>query len=339
MMFPQDEYPPWPAQDPRPDWHDPAAWRHAEAAAGRALAETAAAVARLDERLKHLDPERNAGCRRRLALLDTADLLWAEGVRVRPERLALAEAGRLGRTEDEAHALARAAWAVRRLTALGGGGVFASAEAVRAFLGLHGQRPEDEAPVFETLWRAVPEPSAIGDWRRAMADVPDLHPLSRAAMAFNLWRGFALSPPGEVLEAAVIAARIGVPAPGEPGLTGLPIAIGNLHPVATGGAVPDRLRGFLASVGSATGQALAHLDRLGDWEARARRETQGLQGKGAPALIAHLVARPVTSAGQVTETLGLSPTQARTLLNRFHAAGLCRELTGHARFRFWEAAV
>ncbi|MEM7237339.1 MAG: hypothetical protein AAF501_05885, partial [Pseudomonadota bacterium] len=279
------DLPPWTRPDHAIAWHDPAAWQAAEDVSGRALAGTAAAVARLDERLRHLSPGRNAGYRRRLALLDTADLLWSEGLRLRPERLALAEDGRLGRTEDEAHALARATWAVRRLTAIGGAGQFTSTAAVRAFLGLHGHRPDDEAPVFETLWRAVPEPSAIDDWRATLAAATGLHPLSRAAMAFHLWRGFALSPPGELLEAAVAAARIGVPDPGEPGLTGLTVAIGNLHPVATGGDAVARLTGFLSSVSAATGQALAHLDRVADWEAAAHRATQALQGKGAPALI------------------------------------------------------
>lgn len=54
--------------------------------------------------------------RHRLALIEAADLSWFVGDRIGPDRLALWMALRMSGVQDDAAALARVGWAVRRLT-------------------------------------------------------------------------------------------------------------------------------------------------------------------------------------------------------------------------------
>jgi len=133
-------------------------WRKAEAGQAAPLARVAGRLGAMDDRLMR-GP---AGWRHRLALIEAADLGWLTGDRVAPDRLALWLSLRLSGVQDDAAALARVGWAVRRLT--GGPG------------------PEVDLPAFldrrdpETLAdTAEPFAERAGGWLDLMAPAPD-HP-------------------------------------------------------------------------------------------------------------------------------------------------------------------
>ena len=91
-------------------------WTRAEAGCAARLARTAAARGALADRL-HRGPE---GWRHRLAVIEAAEIGWFAGDRVSPDRLALWMALHLARAQEDGGALARVAWAARRLS--GGAG-------------------------------------------------------------------------------------------------------------------------------------------------------------------------------------------------------------------------
>lgn len=322
----------------RPDWHDPAAWLRAERRSHRALVDAATAVARLDERLRRMIADHRAAAIERVALTEAADLLWAEGVRLRAERLALADRGRIGRSWDDAQAVSRASWAVRRLTA--DTVPVDSPAALRTFLGLHRVADAGEEDLDrDGLWLSGMDEHAAGDWCSAIAALAEAHCLTQAAAGFHLWRGFALSPPARLLEASVIAARLGA-GMGKGGLRAVPIAYAHPRSVpAGGGDAAQRLVAWLDAVPGAAMRVHLMLDRMADWQARARVAISDMQGRGAPALLRLIAARPVLSARDVADSLKISRAQARLLLDRLRRKGLVREVTGQERFRFWTAAL
>jgi hypothetical protein len=283
-------------------------------------------VARLDERLANDGEDVAAGMMQRLALRHVSDILWAEGVRVRSEQLALAAEDRLGLSAEDIHAASRADWAVRRWTA--GAGDLDTVEGMRSFLGLHAARSSDE----EDAWASRPDPAALAEWVEAVGMVGDVHPLTRAAFAYSLWQGWELSPVGRKLEGVMVAACLG--AADLQVLRAVPV-----DPGSHGGGVAERLRGWLDAVERGASQGLILIKRCREWEGRAIRRIGDLKGKGAPRLVAVLACRPLVSAKAASRMLGISQTQARALLNEFENRGLIRERTGHRRFRFWEARL
>ena len=322
--------PPWSVATPAAEWLDPAAWMAAERGAATALAAAVAAVVRLDERLLGMDPATRAGAHTRLALETVPDLLWFEGVRVRPEHLALAGADRMGGGED-APIIARALWAVRRMTAGPRLTQVPSAEEVRAFLGL-------AAPADMQAWEApgMPEPigvdaMALADWSAALAKLGDAHPLTRAAMAGALWQGLGVTGGDRLLEPALVLARLAAAA-GQGGLIALPL--GPARPTGDAGA-ETRLHAGLARMAEGAQAGLRLLDRTRAWHARAEAATTGLKGHGVPQLVDLLATRPIVSGPLVAESLDLTDRHARRLLKAFEERQLIREMTGHARFRFW----
>ncbi len=270
-------------------------------------------------------PDRAKGLAERLAIAQVADLLWAEGVRLRPEQLALAAEDRLGLSEVDAHAVTRADWAARRLQA--GAGDLDSVEDLRAFLGIHETAPDPEE---DWLWR--PDPAGLHDWCDATRSLADAHPLTRAGFAQTIWQGFALSAEGRRLEGLVAASCLG--ASGLRALRAIPVGA-----AVTGGAAQSRLPAWLADVTRAARQALIALRRVDAWEAEAARRTGDLKGKAAPRLTTLLASRPLLSAKAAARLLDITPAQARSLLNTYEDRGLIRERTGHRRFRFWEARI
>ncbi|MWD28414.1 hypothetical protein E0K89_013095, partial [Aquicoccus sp. SCR17] len=177
-----------PREGPTATLFDPAPWREAEAAHARELAEVAALFGALDQRQLMGPP----GWRQRLALREVSDLGWWTGDRVDPDRLALWIALRVGSTRDNARALARAGWAVRRLTQ-----GFGPEQGLSAFLERRPRAPSGPEVAVE---------DSIADLAEVMVAGEALHPVTAAARLFQAWG--ALGPDGAAgIEAAVLAAR------------------------------------------------------------------------------------------------------------------------------------
>ncbi|MDK3073533.1 helix-turn-helix domain-containing protein [Sedimentitalea sp. JM2-8] len=330
---PEDSAPtdmPWPMAA-RQASLDPDLWRDAEARCYRGLLDAAQAVARFGERLRRC-PE---GAVRRIALRSVAAALHGEGTWLPPEQIALYQVLRIG-ADDSARDLARAGWAVRRLC--GGAGAPGPLDGLHGFLGRDTVQnpqapPGEDRPVGAEL-------DLLGDrWAAAVAALADLHPLTRAAYGFAVWRGEALTPWDDLLEPAVAAMLVGAG-----GLAPfLPLAVG--HRLDRGALAPGpeavqaRLAQFLAAAEAGALAALRDLARLIDWAARAGAATADLSGKTPPALIDALTRFPVVSAELVAETAGCSRPAARRNLALFTRCGLIREITGQDRYRFWTVAA
>ena len=314
-----DDLPPGPRAEP----HVTAVladWRKAEAGSAARLARVAGRLGALDDRLKR-GPE---GWRHRLALIEAADLSWFVGDRVGTDRLALWISMRLAGVQDDTAALARAGWAVRRLT--GGPG------------------PEVDLPAF--LDRRYPENMAdeaepfadrAGGWLDLMAQAADLHPITRACMGFHLWSLAGLAQQGDRTEAVVTAARIA--ASESNGAVFVPLAMGGAGGLRAGGPPTERLARWLEGMESACPTAMRHLDNIEAWSARAEIEMTPLSGKTPPALRAVLIEWPIVSAPMAEAMTGASQAAVRRNLARMEARGLIREVTGQGRYRMWGAAT
>lgn len=311
-------------------------WDRAQRTLSSSLAAAVDAVARLDERLLSQPRERREGSLRHLALLEITDLVWAEGHRVRPERLALVDLERLGRMGEDAVVLGRATSALRR--ALAGPRILNDAEAVATALG-HRAVPEPGAngaydPIRDLLPEMARERSDA--WLSAV-DSLDAHPIVRAGFGFRLWLRGAMH---ELLEPATLAGHVAL-APAragiEMGLTFLPLAL--CRPPAAlryGGTAETCLAAWLDAVAGAAAAGRAQLSVLAEWRDRTAKVIQGMQGRGAPSLADLFLARPVLSASVVAAELGFTGTRSRDLLTAFERRGLVREMTGQGRFRYWQ---
>jgi hypothetical protein len=87
------------------------AWRAAEAGQAAQLGRVAARLGMLDERLRR-GP---AGWRQRLALMEASELSWLTQDRIGLDRLSLYMVLRVSTVTDDAQALYRIGWTVRRL--------------------------------------------------------------------------------------------------------------------------------------------------------------------------------------------------------------------------------
>jgi hypothetical protein len=317
---------PGPQAPPAPALPKAPVWAAVEGRTGRALAEAAAAVARLDERVAALP-----GAASRLALDEASGLQWITGAGVAVDRLALYDVLRLTRMADAHRDFAAAHWACRRLK----GGVGPLGTDLGAFLGRHGTgedglgdlSPRPTGAVFAGL---------AADWQAAVR-AGDLHPLTRGAVAFFGWRALMLSGPEGALEAAVAAARVG--AGGLRALPFVPLAVAGRGLWRVGGTEAERLLAWLRAVETAAVHARLMLDRLSAWEDRARAGTAALSGRTPGRLIAALLATPVLSVGMAARLTGASQATALRTIARFEAQGLVREITGQGRFRVWAAAA
>ncbi|MEO1458397.1 MAG: helix-turn-helix domain-containing protein [Pseudomonadota bacterium] len=311
-------------------------WHRAERTLSSSFAAAVDAVARLDERLLSQPRERREGSLRHLALLEITDLVWAEGHRIRPERLALVDLERLGRTGEDAAALGRATSALRR--ALAAPRTLSDAEAVATALG-HRAIPEPGAlGVDDPIWGLLPEMARdrAEAWLSAV-DSLDAHPIVRAGFGFRLWLRGAMP---KLLEPATLAGHLALaPARVEAsvGLTYLPVALGRPPtPLLYGGSAETCQGAWLDAVAGAAAAGRTRLGALADWRERAAKAIQGMQGRGAPSLADLFLARPVLSAPVVAAELGLTGTRSRDLLSAFERRGLVREMTGQGRFRYWQ---
>lgn len=322
--------PPWPLVDRRV-LVDVAAWIRAEKSLAVALAEAAAAFAALDERLRHA-PE---GLRHRLALREVAELSWAAGSRLPVERVALYELLRLSSTGEDVRDLQVASWALRRLQ-----GHFGPCDwpesGVEGFLGRQPGEGEQAAPVSRPTGDDLAGLSE--EWLAVLGSAEGTHPVTQAALGFFTWRSFGISGPGEILEGAVAAMKLGAEK-SRGGIRFLPVASGNIGVFSRGGEVRSKLAEWYRAVEQSCLRALMELDRLEDWRARAGEITSNLSGKTPPRLIAALAETPVMSAEMAASACGVSKMSALRNLSEFERRRLVRETTGQGRYRFWTVKV
>jgi len=297
------------------------AWARAEAAQAARLARVAARIGALDDRLSR-GPE---GWRRRLALIQAAELSRAAGERIAADRLALWLALRAGAAGEDAGALERAAWAARRLS--GGPGPEAG---LLPFLG----RVETAAEGPALAERVAALAAVLGQGQGAASGTgADLHPITRGAMLLSLWPLAGIGRAGDLLEGAVVALRLAV-AEGQGGAVFAPLATPALRP---GGTVPERLSRWLDGLEQGLIAAQRRLDAVEAWQVRAQAATAGLTGRTPARLIAALAAWPVLSAPMAERLTGASRAAVQRNLALLEARGLLREITGQGRFRFWTA--
>lgn len=309
---------PGPRPEAREDDH-PAQWAAAQAGQARRLAEVAARLGALDDRLRR-GPE---GWRHRLAILEAAELSWLSGARIPPDRLALWVALRVSSVQDDGRALAQAGWAVRRLT--GGPGPEAG---LPEFLGRHDpDAPEQAEPLSERA----------GGWHALMRSATALHPITRAGMGYQLW---ALAGLTDRLEAAVTAARVATGAGGAgQGAVFAPLAMGGAGALRASGSPPERLARWLDGMEGAILTAMRELDRIETWEARAIEAMKPLSGRTPPALRKVLADWPLVSAPMAETLTGASRAAVQRNLAWMETRGLIREITGQGRFRMWRAST
>lgn len=297
-----------------------AEWSKAEAGHAARLARVAGRLGSLDERLRR-GPD---GWRHRLSLIEAAELSWFAGDRVAPDRLALWLALRISSVQEDGHALARAGWAVRRLT--GGPG---PEHGLSNFLGRRDPRSEVE-PADSFADRAE-------SWLALMGAARDLHPITRACVGFHLWALAGLDQSGGQLEAAVTAARIAA-IEGQ-GAVFAPLAMGGVGGLRAGGDPAARLARWLDGMESGILSAMRHLDQIENWSARAKAVMAHLSGRTPARLRAALTDWPLISAPMAGDLTDASRAAVQRNLAWMEAHGLVREVTGQGRFRMWRAAV
>ncbi|MEQ8488406.1 MAG: hypothetical protein RIE24_21100 [Silicimonas sp.] len=311
--------PPGPRAEP-PDTVVIEDWEKAEGAHTARLAKVAGRLGAMDDRLLR-GPE---GWRHRLALIEAADLSWFAGDRVSPDRLALWVSMRLSGVQDDSEALARAGWAVRRLT----GGPEPMVD-LAAFLDRRDpEKFEDNAERFD---------ERAGSWLDVMTAAVDLHPITRACMGFHLWSLAGLGQYGDRIEAAVTAGRIA--ASDGNGAVFAPLAMGGAGGLGASGRPADRLARWLDEMETGCLTAMRHLDDLEAWATRAEAETAALSGKTPPNLLVALTEWPLVSAPMAQTLTGASRAAVQRNLAWMEARGLIREVTGQGRFRMWQAAT
>lgn len=298
-------------------------WRRAEADNAAHLARVAGRIGALDDRL-HRSPE---GWRHRIALIEAADLSWFVGDRVGSDRLALWISMRLSGVQDDAAALARVAWAVRRL--IGGPGPEVD---LSAFL----DRRDPENPCNEVEAFA----DRAGGWLDLMAQAADLHPITRACMGFHLWGLAGLGQQDDQMEAAITASRIAAsegPNVGR-GAVFAPLAMGRAGGLRADGPPAKRLVCWLDGMETACLGAMRHLDDIEAWSERMESAMSLLSGKTPPALRAVLSEWPLISAPMAEVLTGASRAAIQRNLAWMEARGMIREMTGQGRYRMWTAA-
>ena len=315
-------YPPWRQAVSQPFWPQAERgplvvaddWAAAQGALSAELAGLAVLYGALEERLR-AGP---AGWRHRLALREAADLSWAVGDRIPPERLALWQALRLSGVQEDAQGLERAAWALRRLMSGAGGGL-------AAFFGRQGGQDEVEGLVG------------------LLAGLGHLHPVTRAVALGQVWQMTGDAGAARQIEAVVlagcVAADMGRANMGRADMGGfVPQAAAGQRGVP-GGRAEAALAGWLRGATRATQGALLHLDQIAAWTRRAPLALTDLQGRTPPALLDVLAEWPMVTTGLAERLTGASKASVMRNLGLMQARGVLREVTGQGRYRVWTAAV
>jgi len=312
--------PPLPVADRRA-LVDPTDWQAAQDALSGDLARLAQVFGELDLRLRGA----GAGARHRLALREAADLSWWSGDRVALDKLGLWIALRAGARDDTEQALARAGWAVRRLS-----GGPAPAAGIADFL----ERPVEE----DAAGQEGAEPGAVASLAEIMAYSAALHPVTQAALLFQAWRILGAERTRD-MEAAVLAARHAAAMSRRPGQGALFLPLATTGPGAFQGAGEPaaKLAAWIAGAEQASLAALLQLERIAEWERAAQEATADLSGRTPARLIAVLAQWPLVSAPLAEAETGASRAAIQRNLDRLTARGLIREVTGQGRYRLWAA--
>jgi hypothetical protein len=182
---------------------------------------------------------------------------------------------------------------------------------------------------------AEPFVDRAGGWLDLMAQVADLHPITRACAGYHLWSLAGLGQEGDRMEAAVTAARIA--ASEGKGALFAPLAMGGTGGLRAGGSPTDRLARWVDGMETACLTAMRHLDDIEAWSARAETEMTPLSGKTPPALRVLLAEWPLVSAPMAETLTSASRAAVQRNLAWMEARGLIREMTGQGRYRMWRA--
>ncbi|QDY71298.1 helix-turn-helix domain-containing protein [Qingshengfaniella alkalisoli] len=323
---------PWKAVQPSDDLLRPSGWARAQSALAMELAGAAMAYGALDERLRQA-PE---GWRMRIILMEVADLGWHLGDRIGADRLALYMATRLSGASDDAQALARAAWAVRRLE----GRMELNRRTLAGFIGRE-RSEQTEHP--DLIMRPTGDDfgSLAADWFAVFDDAPDLHPLTRSALAWHAWRRHALSGDEAELEGAVVAARLGAEdvRQRDGGLGFVPAAMSGSGAHRVSGGVRQRLSAWYTGIERACLRGLMECDRVAEWTERATKATSDLSGRTPPQLVEALARWPLVSAPMLEARTKASRAAVQRNMLLFEKRGLVREVTGQERFRYWSISA
>jgi hypothetical protein len=298
---PEDDGPPWCALGEVADAAGGAAadWAAALGACGTRALAAAAGVARLDERFRLMDPAARRAALERLAVVQAARLMWADGDPVDPFAMALDAARRRGRAGDDAPAMTKAHRLARRLVAPGAAGEGWPADLADPAPGGHGL---SRAAALEQALRRD-DPGATAD-----AAVAAMRLAARAVGGGGQGDGARFAP---------LPARRRRAGPA---------------PVAT-------LDAFLADLADGAADARATLEDLAAWRARADAAAAAMKGSTPARLVDLLARRLAVGAPEAAQALGLSESAAARALDRLTEAGVARELTGQGRFRAWGAKV
>lgn len=322
--------PPW--RRPRRSEIVPTAadWAAAEAALAGPLARSALVLGALDERVRLSPP----GLRRRLVCLEVSELSWHLGDRVTVDRLSLYLVHRLAATDEDAQSLSRAAWAVRRLER-------AQAPDLDAIAGFLDREATVDRPQYDLMSRPTgAEFAALVDaWRAEVAAAAGLHPLTRAALAWQGWRRHGLSGEAAMIEGAVLAARLAGGALRPGGLGFVPVALGGSAPLRPTGRVDEALAAWLHGIEAAALRGLMECDRIDRWAREAAARTGDMSGRTPARLIEALQKWPLVSAPMLETETGASRAAVQRNMTRFEDLGLVDEVTGQSRFRFWRLAL
>ena len=306
-------------------------WIAAQAAQAPALARAAREVGRLEATLAALTPAEAQGAHQRLALSEVEAMLWAQGIILRRDEIGRDLMAARADADPEAMRLAR--WAVRRLDGQG------AQTDLAAFLGLQ-RRAAGEPPQIAGLNLRVQgdafAAAAAGFLARVSA-LADLDPLARGPLVAVLWRVAGLSPPEQLVEPAIWAARH--MAQDSDGLRFVVLGRHGRRVWPGIGTAADRLAAHLRAVASGAHEGRAMIRRIAAWGTRARAATAAVKGDNAARVIAVLAARPLVSALEAEAQAGVSRPTAERMLRRLSDLGLIREVTGHRRFRLWTAAA
>lgn len=178
---------------------------------------------------------------------------------------------------------------------------------------------------------------AVLDLAETMTGTEVLHPITQAAFLFHAWRMAGAERGARDIEGGVTAARLAGEKLGR-GALFLPLALGSGTALRGQGTVFARLAAFYRGAEQASLSALMMIERMADWEARAREALKDCSERTPDALVQVFARWPMVSAPMGEEYVGASRAAVQRNMDLMKACGVIREITGQGRFRIWTAA-